>query len=274
MINLKINTDLQNDFEENGFIIIKNFLDLNYLNKFINKFEPLFRGDFETGVEPDEWNWKFGRDPNNVTRQICNAWKSDNLIKSIVCHKVIGESCSKLMNWKGAKLIQDNVLWKPPGGKTLGYHQDAAYDDWIIPQTMMTCWISLDDTSREKGTLEYVKGSHKWGLNPPKGQFHSPDNYKNELNKFAKKNNKKLEISYVEVPAGGASFHHGFTWHGSGINITNENRRALVAHCIPHDAVFHPTNSGGTGHIYRKYKKHDSNELDESYFPLIWKEIK
>ena len=76
------------------------------------------------------------------------------------------------------------------------------------------------------------------------------------------------------MPAGGASFHHGFTWHGSGINITNENRRAIVAHCIPYDAVFHPTNSGGTGNIYRKYKKHDSNELDESYFPLIWKEIK
>ena len=59
-------------------------------------------------------------------------------------------------------------------GKTLAYHQDAAYDDWVIPQTMMTCWMPLDDVSQEKGTLEYVKGSHKWGLVPPSGQFHSP----------------------------------------------------------------------------------------------------
>ena len=52
------------------------------------------------------------------------------------------------MNWSGSRLIQDNVLWKPPKGKTLAFHQDAAYDDWIIPQTMATCWISLDDTSK------------------------------------------------------------------------------------------------------------------------------
>ena len=137
------------------------------------------------------------QDPNDVTRQICNAWKADSLIESIVCNQIIGECCSFLMDWNGSRLIQDNVLWKPPGGKTLGYHQDAAYDDWIIPQTMITCWMSLDYTSKENGTLEYVKGSHKWGLQPPKGEFHSPDDYKKELNNFAKKNNKKIEITYV-----------------------------------------------------------------------------
>ena len=112
------------------------------------------------------------------------------------------------MNWGGAKLVQDNVLWKPPKGKTLGYHQDAAYDDQLIPQTMMTCWMSLDNTSEKTGTLEYVKGSHKWGLQPPKGEFHSPEDYKEQLNLFAKENNKEIDIIYVEVPAGGVSFHH------------------------------------------------------------------
>ena len=66
------------------------------------------------------------------------------------------------MGWCGSRLLQDNVLWKPPGGKTLAYHQDAAYDDWIIPQTMMTCWMPIDNVDKEKGTLEYVKGSHLW----------------------------------------------------------------------------------------------------------------
>ena len=116
---------------------------------------------------------------------------------------------------RGKKLIQDNVLWKPPGGKTLGYHQDAAYDDWIVPQTMMTCWMSLDVTSKATGTLEYVKGSHKWGLQPPKGEFHSPNEYKKTTKYFLqKKIIKKIDIAYVEVPAGGVSFHHGYTWHG------------------------------------------------------------
>ncbi len=265
-----INNNLIEEFNRNGFLILDKFIDVKCLKKLRNKIKPLFKGEFETGIEPDEWNWKFGRDPNNVTRQICNAWKSDNYIRKVVCNKVVGKICSQLMNWKGARLLQDNVLWKPSEGKSLSYHQDASYDDWIIPQTMATCWISLDNTSENKGTLEYVKGSHKWGIATPKGKFHSPKNYKLELNKFAKKNNKKIEIVYVNIPAGGAAFHHGCTWHGSGINFSKNNRRAVVAHCVPNNAKFHPTNTGGTGRIYRKYKRKNTDELDESFFPLLW----
>ena len=158
MINLELNKNLIDDFNKNGFLILDKFIDLKYLDKLRDRFEPHFRGEFETGIEPDEWNWRFGRDPDDATRQICNAWKSDNLIREFVCHKVIGECCSRLMKWNGAKLIQDNVLWKPPGAKTLGYHQDAAYDDWIIPQTMMTCWMSLDYTSKKNRYFGICKG--------------------------------------------------------------------------------------------------------------------
>ncbi len=270
MIYFELNKKLINDFKENGFIVFDKFINLEYLDKLKKKIELLFQGKFETGILPDEWNWKFGIDPEDVTRQICNAWKSDNLIKDFVCHKIVGKTCARLMNWDGARLIQDNVLWKPPGGKTLGFHQDASYDDWIIPQTMMTCWMTLDDTSKNRGTLEYIKGSHKWGLQPPIGDFHSPDDYKKELNNFALKNNKKIEIIYVEVPAGGVAFHHGFTWHGSGINYSKYHRRAIVSHCVPSNAKFHPTNEGGTAKVYKKYKNPYSNDLDNKFFPVLW----
>ena len=274
MIKANLTQSLIDEFNQNGFLIFNEFIEPNSVNILRDKIEPLFRGYFETGIEPDEWNWKFGRDSNELTRQICNAWKSDNYIKKLVCNQIIGEFCSQLMNWSGAKLVQDNVLWKPPGGKSLLYHQDAAYDDWLIPQTMITCWMTLDGTSKEKGTLEYVKGSHKWNIMPPKGDFHSPEDYKQELHNYAKQNHKNIEIVYVEVPAGGATFHHGNTWHGSGVNNSLQDRRAIVSHCVPYNAKFHPTNTGGTGRIYRKYKKNDSDELDISFFPLLWKKNK
>ncbi len=270
MIKIKINKIQKNEFLDNGYLILDKFLDPSKVNDISKIFKDLFSGFFETGLEPDEWNWKEGKDPNDVTRQICNGWKSNLSIKAIVTHELLGKACSELMDWSGARLLQDNVLWKPPGGKTLSYHQDAAYDDWIIPQTMVTCWIPLNDVSKKNGTLEFVKKSHKWGLSPPKGQFHSPENYKSELEKFAKNNNKEIDIDYVEVPAGGASFHHGYTWHGSGINSSNTDRKAIVAHCIPSNSIFHPSNVGGTARIYKKYKRLDSDELDESFFPIIW----
>ena len=43
-----------------------------------------------------------------------------------------------------------------------------------------------------------------------------------------------------------------------------------MAHCVPSDAEFHPTNIGGTARIYKKYKKINSNELEESFFPILW----
>ena len=273
MINLELDHTLINNFNRDGFIILEKFIEKDFIKNLKERFEPLFRGKFETRIEPDEWNWKFDKDPIDVTRQICNGWKSDTLIKSFVCHETVGKVCAELMNWNGSKLIQDNVLWKPPGGKTLGYHQDAAYDDWIIPQTMMTCWMSLDDTKKETGTLEYVRGSHRWGLQPPKGEFHSPEDYREQLKIFAKKNNKELDIVYVEVPAGGAAFHHGYMWHGSGINYSNNHRRAIVSHCVPSDSKFHPTNEGGTAKIYKKFKKKDDDELDEKFFPLLWEKF-
>ena len=267
----KINlTNEIDSFNNNGFIIFDKFLLEENIEILKNRFDDLFDGKFENTIEPDEWNWKKNLSDPSATRQICNVWKSDNLIRKIVCNETIGLIASKLMGWQGARLVQDNILWKPSGGKTLGYHQDASYVDWIVPQTMITCWMSLDQTSQKIGTLEFVTGSHKWELSPPSVNFHSPDNYRRELINFAKDNNKALNITYVEVPPGGASFHHGYTWHGSGINKTSLNRRAIVSHCIPSDAKFHSTNIGGTGKIYKRYKKLNTNEMDESFFPIIW----
>jgi len=271
MIIKKVNlTNEIDSFKNNGFIIFDKFLLEENIEILKDKFDDLFNGKFENTIEPDEWNWKKNLSDPGATRQMCNAWKSDNLIRKIVCNETIGLIASRLMGWPGARLVQDNILWKPSGGKTLGYHQDASYVDWIVPQTMITCWMSLDQTSQKIGTLEFVTGSHEWGLSPPSINFHSPDNYRRELINFAKSNNKELNITYVEVPPGGASFHHGYTWHGSGINKTSLNRRAIVSHCIPSNAKFHSTNIGGTGKIYKRYKKLNTNEMDESFFPIIW----
>ncbi len=73
MINLKLNQSLIDEFNENGFLILDQFIDLEWIDKLKSKFEPLFKGEFETGNEPDEWNWRFGKDAEDVTRQICNG---------------------------------------------------------------------------------------------------------------------------------------------------------------------------------------------------------
>ena len=50
----------------------------------------LFRGEFETGVYPDEWHWRQGISLPNAAREMCNTWKSDRTIASIVLNEEMG----------------------------------------------------------------------------------------------------------------------------------------------------------------------------------------
>ena len=255
-------------FRKDGFVVIPSVLTDTEVANARSRFEPLFSGDFETGVQPDEWNWRTGRDDPALTRQICNAWKSDRSIASIVLREDIGAACAQLRKWPGARLNQDNVIWKPPGTKALGFHQDDSYQDWIVPSEMMTCWITLDDTTVDQGTIEYVRGSHRWMISPPIQQFHAPEDPLADMKLAAQAAGVTPELCPIEVTAGSAVFHHGRIWHGSRANTGNAPRRSVVAHCMSSDSVFHETH---TSAVYGRYRQHGSQQMNESFFPVIWR---
>lgn len=254
-------------FRADGFLILDRFLDPAAVSRARGRFEKLFRGEFETGLYPDEWNWKEGRDAPDFTRQICNGWKSDRTVASVVLAEQVGRACATLMGWSGARIAQDNVIWKPPGAKPLGFHQDDSYGDWFVPSGYCTCWMALDDTSAAGGTIEYARGSHRWEVAPPIRRFHAPDDYREDFREAAAKAGYEPEIVPVEVPAGGVAFHHGRTWHGSDRNRGDRPRRSLVSHCIAAEARFHPTR---ISYIYSRYKRVGDDAMDESFFPVLW----
>ncbi len=209
-------------FREDGFLVIERLVAPVEAKRLRDRFEPMFRGDFETGLHPDEWNWAEGRDPPDVTRQICNAWKSDRTLAARVLSAEVGRICARLAGWPGARIGQDNMLWKPAGAKPIGFHQDDAYCRWVVPPHYVSLWLALDDTAAEGGTLEYARGSHEWGVTPPRHAFHAPDDYRAALREAAAAAGAEVpEIVPVEVPAGGGSIHDGRTWHGSAPNRTD-----------------------------------------------------
>lgn len=271
MITMITLTPEQNDtFHRDGFVVIEGVLDAAAVEAARARFEPLFSGVFETGLQPDEWNWRSADGAPDVTRQICNAWKSDRTIAAIVLRQDFGQACARLRGWPGARINQDNVIWKPPGTKALGFHQDDSYQDWILPNEMMTVWLTLDDTAAEQGTIEYARGSHRWPLSPPIAQFHAPDDPLADLNKAAAQAGvEEVEFVPIEVPAGSAVIHHGRTWHGSRANRGAAPRRSVVAHCMSSQARFHGEN---VAPVYGRYRRQGTDEMDESFFPILWRE--
>ena len=267
---IALTTEQRESFQRDGFVVVEGLLDQETIAAARARFEPLFSGVFESGLQPDEWNWRAGASAPELTRQICNAWKADPTIASIVLRGDIGRTAAELRSWPGARLNQDNVIWKPPGAHPLGFHQDDSYQDWILPSEMLSCWIALDATLSDQGTIEYARGSHLWPLSPPIAQFHGPEDPLAELMAAARHAGVGApEILPIEVAAGSAVFHHGRTWHGSRDNRGRGPRRAVVAHCMSSEARFHETNRHP---VYSRYKSHGSCAMDESFFPILWRQ--
>lgn len=270
MIDLNLTPSAIERFHTDGFIVLERIIDAEAVRCLRERYARLFNGEFESGLVPDEVNWNADSSPATATRQICNGWKGDRYVAGIILDAAIGRACAVLGGWPGARINQDNIFWKPPGGSAVGFHQDSAYENWVVPSDMVSCWIALDDTTEAGGTVEYVRGSHRWGESAMIEKFHAPaDPYKEMHAAAAQAGVADPEHVAVVVPAGGGAFHHGWTWHGSQINRSERPRRSIVAHCMSSAAQHHPSNIGG---IYSRYKRFGELSLDESYFPVLWRE--
>ena len=258
-------------FHRDGFLVVEEGLvPDDALEPLRERYLRLFDGEYETGIRPDEVNWVAGRDPEDRTRQLCNAWKADTLIAAQVLSERIGRLAAQLQGYRGVRILQDNVLWKPPGTKAIGFHQDSSYADYLVPPEMVTCWMALHETEADAGPLEFVRSSNHWPKSPPeRTQFHAPDDWLAGP-RAAAPSGEEVEVVPVVVKAGGGSFHHGLTWHGSAPNRSaSVARMALVSHFVPVETRFHETNVDVT---YSRYRRRGDPSLDESFFPVVWAE--
>ena len=256
-------------YRHDGFLVVADLLDPHEVERVLGRFHRCFDHEWETGLEPDEINYEPGVTPPERTRQLCNVWKADRVLAATVLAASIGELAARLAGLPGLRLVQDNMIWKPPPGKALLCHQDAAYADFLDPPNMTTCWMALDDTSADTGTIYYVRGSNHWPHARMGGQFHAPDDWLAHVNNVRPPGDE-LDLVPIEVPAGGAAFHDGWTFHGSPPNERSDaQRRAIISHMISAGTRWHATNVHPG---YSKYRRFGEVELDESFFPVIWRE--
>jgi ectoine hydroxylase-related dioxygenase (phytanoyl-CoA dioxygenase family) len=131
--------------------------------------------------------------------------------------------------------------------------------------------MALDDTYADSGTIYYARGSQRWGTLPRGGQFHAPDDWQGHMMAVAPPElMSEVEWVPIEVPAGGAAFHDGWTWHGSPPNERGDReRRAIISHMVTTRTRWHPTN---THQLYSRYRRPGEEELDEAFFPVMWRE--
>ena len=299
--------DLREELKTKGFVKLPRsvfHLDDVTVQNLRDEFDKLFAGEYDTGIYPDEIHWRKGISKENVTRELCNAWKSSTAIRNIVCMETIGKLACALSatNWTAARIGQDDVIWKPPNSSAscVGFHQDGTYiSDNFIPRenNCLTMWIALDDCDIENGTLQYAPGSHLWTTTSDKSvaenvsasSFHVDDNdhdndhgsvgsatrsaYFKPLKRAAQEaglDEKSVDIKTVNVPRGEMLVHHQDVWHGSPPNYsTNRARRALVVHVLNGDVQWRTTPKR-PHYIYGRYYIRGERHLRDDFFPVTY----
>ncbi len=172
-----------------------------------------------------EYHSNESTDPTKTLFHALGAWRVAPGFHDLLWNPAFLMPASQLL--EGAvRFWHDQIFYKPAlHGGVVAWHQDYSYWTRTKPMAHLSCWIGLDDSTRENGCVHYVPGSHKWNLLPVTGLADDMNAIQSVLSAERKDQFKPVAI---ELKKGEASFHHPLMIHGSFENETNRPRRAAV----------------------------------------------
>ena len=172
-----------------------------------------------------EFNANESVDPDRILFHALGAWRITPGLHDLLWHPAFVVAAAQLLDGP-VRFWHDQIFYKPAyHGSIVIWHQDYSYWTRTTPVAHVSCWIGLDDSTRENGCVHYVPGSHRWQLLPRTGFANRMDTIFDWLTPEQRAEFKPVAI---ELKAGECSFHHPLMVHGSYANQTARPRRAVV----------------------------------------------
>jgi hypothetical protein len=214
-------------FHENGFLAGVKMLDEKQIEFLKNEIAELA----DTGHPGHhlfyEYHSNESADPATILFHALGAWRITPGLHDVLWNPRFLVAASQLLGNVPVRFWHDQIFAKPPKkGGVVAWHQDYSYWTRTKPVAHLTCWCGLDDSTKENGCLQYIPGSHKWGLLPKPVIAGELQGIKDFLNDEQKKQFEHPQ--HAQTKAGEAIFHHSLTLHGSGENKSEKPRRAFV----------------------------------------------
>ena len=221
------NRDKKNLLED-GFVVVKNVLSPGELDRINITANHLVNSDKYQHLQEDKF-----------TGSLIPLAK-DSRFSELIANPEALRTLSEL-GLKDIKYMSGFVISKPPGGPSLGWHQDGWYFDDIAgyttsPAQVFAMWY-LSDTRVDNGCLRVLPGSHvkKHPLHDKLGLAHS-DEVRSAINtNFTEKGwEDKIEHKNVDgsvnvmVTAGDMVIGDARVLHGTNPNISKERRTVIT----------------------------------------------
>ena len=204
--------------------------------------------------------------PETVLFHALGAWRIAPGFHDLLWNPAFLLPASQLLGG-AVRFWHDQLFCKPAHhGGVVAWHQDYSYWTRTEPIAHLSCWIGLDDSTRENGCVHYVPGSHRWNLLPMTGLANDMDAIQSVLTEEQKAQFKPVAI---ELKKGECSFHHPLMVHGSYENKSDRPRRGAVINVF-RDGVLSASNDPplkGVPTISAGQK------MDGQFFPLLFEGV-
>lgn len=208
----------------------------------------------------------FTERPGEVVCHFLGGFRVHRVLRDLVFDPRITAPCAQLLGVDRLRFWHDQVFAKPPHHPgVVPWHQDYSYWTRTAPVSHITMNLLLDDADLDNGCLQFVPGSHRFGL-LPKVPFDAP------LETIRAQLPGPMVWQPVAMPvrAGQATIHHSHVLHGSAGNTSDRWRRA----CVLNYMGAHVRTADGGAPLLRGVPVLPKGALVEGPdFPIVWEQV-
>ena len=211
-----------------------------------------------------EFHTNESTDPDAVLFHSLGHWRITEGFHDLFWNPAFTRAASQLLGDVSVRLWHDQLFCKPAHhGGVVAWHQDYSYWTCTRPMQHLTCWVALDDATTENGCLNYIPGSHRWGL------LDRP-NLAGDMNGLMEFLNDEQKAAFkpipIELKKGYATFHHPLLVHGSHENKSERSRRAFVLNAFADGTMSDIDDDFLDGIPFVKKGK----KMEGQFFPLLY----
>jgi hypothetical protein len=267
-------------YEQHGWFVSPRVLPDDIIDRALHGSERYYRGerDMPFPLTSGYRDWK--PDDADIVRNNEFVSLQNRDLRALALQPIIGAIAARLARTRGIRLLDDQLIYKPPGVVTnaaVGWHADRAYWSNCTSDKMLTAWIPFHDCDEVRASLVVIDGSHTWsGVE--------------DLRFFNHQHLEEIEATFhragrevVRVPMtlrkGQISFHHCRTIHGSYPNRSDAFRLALAVHLQDDANRYRPFRNAEGKEIHmineklcRTLADGLPDFTDPSAFPVLWSE--
>ncbi len=223
----RLSDDQVEFFHEHGYVSgikLLNEEQINQLNRELAEVMDPNHPDHDLFYE---FHSNESTDPDRIVFHSLGHWRMTPGFHDILWNPAFLIAAHQLLGEKGVRFWHDQLFCKPAKhGGVVAWHQDFSYWTRTTPMQHLTVWVGLDDVTQENGCMQYIPGSHRWGLLDKPVLTGDMVGLKAFLNE---EQTKQLDHpTPIEMKKGFASFHHPLLVHGSFENNSDRPRRAFV----------------------------------------------